>query len=77
MTCISLTYLTPKGNQTDKINRVHNLWHDAKSNKSNQEKINAWRLNVVSQRIYNHNSVWLEKGSSYQKQMPRMYDNTT
>jgi len=39
MTNISLTYLTPKRNQTDIINRVHNMWHDAKSHKGNQEKL--------------------------------------
>jgi len=32
---------------------------------------------VVSQKIYNDNSGWLEKGSSYQKQMSRVYDNTS
>jgi len=64
MTSISLIYLTPKGNQIDIINRVHNLCHDANSHKSNQEKINAWRLKVVSRMIYNDNLGWLEKGSS-------------
>jgi len=35
--------------------------------KVTKKKINAWRLKVVSQWIYNDNSGWLEKGSSYQK----------
>jgi len=56
---------------------VQNIWHDAKSHKSNQEKINVWRLKVVSQRINIDIQGGFFKGFRYQKQMSRVYDNTT